>query len=367
MSSIFAQAGLTRVTLRHIGLGKLVDLCQTLGYSDRRTQRAADTFDLLSPHLAGAEFQREPPWPSDITDDGTPFEFSIAFHEGETDLRLLVEPQAPPTTLHSNWAAGLGVNRELVAAAGADDSAFRAVHDLFAPGDCTDAHFALWHAAVIEEDGTRLFKLYVNPRIHGESRANELVERAFVQLGYGAAWQQFLASRLAEPGASVRYLSLDLLPSSVARLKVYVAQEGSAERIAGLSTGASNLRPGDVQSWIAALANRSDRFDQRPILTCFSFSACSPVPAATIHVPVRCYLDNDADAAARVAAFLSEREVATFERVLKSLARTPLRDSRGLITYASLRREKSGAIRVTLYLAPQIYSTTRRPSLKSGY
>jgi DMATS type aromatic prenyltransferase len=366
MSSIFAQDGLSHATLRHVGIAKLVGVCQALGYSERRTERAVDTFDLLSPHLDGTHSLGGAPWQSDITDDGTPFEFSVAFHEGSTDLRLLVEPQAPPATLASNWQAGLEVNRSLGALDPTGDAAFRQVAALFAPGPRDDAHFAIWHAAVIEEDGSRLFKLYLNPRIHGPELANGLIEQALARLGHGAAWD-FLAPRLAAPGAEARYLSLDLDGSAKARLKVYVGRADSVENVARLCAGASNIRPGDVESWVPALANRSATFDERPILSCFSFSAGSPVPGVTLHVPVRCYLANDADAESRIAAFLSEHDAATFRRVLQALSPHDLSQNSGLITYASLRREKSGAIRVTTYLAPQVYSSGKSRSSASGY
>ena len=366
MSSIFSQDGQSHATLRHVGIAKLVGLCQALGYSRVRTERAVDTFDLLSPHLVGTHFQGVAPWHSDITDDGTPFEFSVAFHEGATDLRLLVEPQAPPATLASNWEAGLAVNASLGALDPGGDAAFRQVSALFAPGRRDDAHFAMWHAAVIEEDGSRLFKLYLNPRIHGPELANGLIEQALARLGYGAAWE-FLAPRLAELGAEVRYLSLDLDSSVKARLKVYVGRSDSVENIARLCAGASNIRPGDVESWVPALANRRTSFDERPILSCFSFSAGSPVPSVTVHVPVRCYLANDADAESRIAAFLSEADAATFRRVLQALSPHDRKENSGLITYASLRREQNGAIRVTLYLAPQLFSSSARRSSKTGY
>jgi hypothetical protein len=91
-------------------------------------------------------------------------------------------------------------------------------------------------------------------------------------------------------------------------------------------------------------------------LNCFAFTGRDQAPAVTVHVPVRCYLANDDESAARVGSLMSADDAARLRRVVTALSPCRLRDNRGLITYASLRREKSGQVRVTTYLAPQMYS-----------
>jgi len=355
MSSVFANVGAPHVSLRHVGLAKLVGLCQALGYSDDRTQRSAAVFDLLTAGFGGRSTQPESSWQSDITDDGTPFEFSVAFHEGSTDLRMLVEAQESPSSLTSNWKAGREVNASLRRAFGASDEAFCRVADLFEPTSASRGLFALWHAAVLDEQGKALFKVYLNPCIHGSAAAPGLAEEALNRLGRPDIWR-FLAPRLAEPGTDLRYFSLDLDDSSNARVKVYLGRSDSVDRVARLAHGASNIRPGDVESWVTTLADRSSDFDERPILTCFAFTALDESPSVTVHVPVRCYLPDDQQAAERVQRFLGAKDAATFDRVVSALSPCALRDNRGLITYASLRREKRGDLRVTTYLAPQAFS-----------
>jgi hypothetical protein len=48
-------------------------------------------------------------------------------------------------------------------------------------------------------------------------------------------------------------------------------------------------------------------------------------------------------------------QAASFRRVLSALSPCSLKDNTGLITYASLRKSSKGP-RVTVYLAPQVYS-----------
>jgi DMATS type aromatic prenyltransferase len=355
MSSIFAQDGLPHATPRHVGIAKLVGLCRALGYSRARTERAVDIFDLLSPHLAGTHSQGASTWHSDITDDGTPFEFSVAFHEGATDLRMLVEAQESPSSLFSNWSAGHEVNASLKRTFGASDDSFRKVEDLFAPNSDSSGLFALWHALVLDEHGDALFKTYLNPCIHGASGAPKIAEEALHRLGRADIWK-FLAPRLEDPATVLRYFSLDLDSSSNARVKVYLGRKDSADRVAHLAKGASNVRPGDVESWVTTLSDRSSDFDLRPILTCFAFTGRDEPPAATVHVPVRCYLANDEQATERVQRFLSNGDAAVLNRIVSALSPCALRENRGLITYASLRREKRGDVRVTIYLAPQLSS-----------
>jgi hypothetical protein len=107
---------------------------------------------------------------------------------------------------------------------------------------------------------------------------------------------------------------------------------------------------------VTTLSDRSSGFHLRPILVCFAFTGRDEAPAATVHVPVRCYLANDEQATERVQRFLSKEDAAALNRIVLALSPCALRDNRGLITYASLRREKRGAIRVTTYLAPQVSS-----------
>ncbi|HYO74676.1 MAG TPA: tryptophan dimethylallyltransferase family protein, partial [Archangium sp.] len=47
-----------------------------------------------------------PRWPSDITDDGTPFEFSLAIDGEEPELRFLIEAWTPERPTVASEALG---------------------------------------------------------------------------------------------------------------------------------------------------------------------------------------------------------------------------------------------------------------------
>jgi GNAT superfamily N-acetyltransferase len=354
MSSAFPKIATPKVTLHHLGLAKLVGLCQALRQSPEQTSRAVDVFETLTQHWAHASAEPKPAWPSDITDDGTPFEFSVSFHEGGADLRMLVEPQTRATTLSSNWNAGLEINQLLRERYGAHNRDFDKVADLFAPAPGSNAQFSIWHAAVLRPDGTRLFKVYLNPRVRGAGTARDLVNEALERLGRRDVAER-LAPALADDGSEPRYFSLDLEEARTSRVKVYVGRSDNVEAIDRLASSVSDLAPGEAAAWVERLSRRRERFAARPILTCFAFDNESAAATATVHVPVRCYVKNDAESADAVCGFLSPLQAASFRRVLSALSPCSLKDNTGLITYASLRKSSKGP-RVTVYLAPQVYS-----------
>ncbi len=81
-----------------------------------------------------------------------------------------------------------------------------------------------------------------------------------------------------------------------------------------------------------------------------------------MHVPIRCHVKHDAEALARVSHFLTKSDAEHLSRALLAVSERPLNVGRGLLTYASLRRE-AGVVRVTVYLAAEAYAiSSRRPT-----
>ena len=74
--------------LDHIG-GQLGRLCEVLGID--RDDPAELMRDLLGPH-GSRPLSKSPPWPSDVSDDNSPVEFSVAWNQTEPpSLRVLAE------------------------------------------------------------------------------------------------------------------------------------------------------------------------------------------------------------------------------------------------------------------------------------
>ncbi len=357
------SAQLSGVTLGALGARKLRALGAALQLSDRLTAQALDVFSLMSESWADWAVGDTPVWPNDISDDGTPFEFSASFDGREPRLRMLVESQREPLSRVSSWAAGLALGERLRTAGLADLSLFDQIRDLFAPHSAAQGRFSLWHAAVIEAGQPALFKAYVNPCLFGMASAPYVVEQALQRLGFEEAWG-FVKERLAcDANAEIRYFSVDLEDPERARVKVYLGCSDSAAAVDDLIGRARNAQPNDARRWLAALTASQGPFDARPILSCFSFRRQQRTPDVTVHVPIRCYVKHDAEALTRVSTLLSAADAERLSAALSAVSERPLNVGRGLLTYASMRRE-GDATRVTVYLAPEAYSiTSRRPSV----
>src|SRR5882724_11867433 len=177
------------VSLGALGRRKLRALAAALELSDELTAQALEVFSLMSGCWGDWAVGDSPAWQNDISDDGTPFEFSASFDGGAPRLRMLTESQSEPISRSSSWAAGLLLGQRLRDKGLADMSVFEQVQDLFAPhSGVAQSRFSLWHAAVLEGGQPALFKAYVNPCVLGTASAPYLVEQALRRLGFNDAW-----------------------------------------------------------------------------------------------------------------------------------------------------------------------------------
>jgi len=342
-------------SLREIAASKLRALGRALELPEEMVRAAVDVFDLMSTPWSAVSAGDRPPWPSDITDDGSPFEFSVALDGRGCEIRMLLESQSLPITAPSSWDAGLSLQGRLRDAGLASLERFQRVQDLFSPPPRSETRFSLWHAAVLTEAGRPLFKCYLNPASQGKANAPHLVHEALRRLGLDRA-SDVLAERLSRVATpDVRYFALDLDDAESARVKVYVGSSESADEVEALLRTSANFAPGQATQWLSALAGRSGPFPERPILCCFAFTAAPAQPTATLHVPIRCYVDDDEQAARRVTSLLPPDAAIRLRRTLAAASDRPLGVGRGLLTYASLR-PAAGRLRVTVYLAPEVYA-----------
>src|SRR5262245_13842847 len=97
-----ADAGDLPLTLGDIAHRRLRAACSILG-TNQILSRAREIFDVLADPWRNWNVEYEPYWLSDVTDDGSPFELSIAFGGKSPELRLLAECQEPPLTSESGW------------------------------------------------------------------------------------------------------------------------------------------------------------------------------------------------------------------------------------------------------------------------
>src|SRR5512142_583180 len=120
--------------------------------------------DLLGPF--GHRPLAEPPaWPSDVADDHTPAEFSIAFNEGTAPaLRILAEALGSPPGPGTNLAAAHRFVAHQAERFGLSLARFKRVRGLFSHASPRSA-FSLWHSLVLRRARPPAFKVYFNPEI----------------------------------------------------------------------------------------------------------------------------------------------------------------------------------------------------------
>lgn len=336
-------------SLTEYGRDRLEALCYALGLPEQERRDASQLFDQIGAEWADWPVSGSAPWENDLTDDGTPFEFSVGFEGEKPELRILFESQlrTGKPTQHTSWQAGLQLQRRLRDRGLCELSELERVLQLFMPPAAQEPRFSLWHAVVLKEQ-TPLFKAYLNPEVHGAERSRELTAEAFARLGQAAAWRQ-VEERLG-PSTRIPYLSLDLTPAKSARLKVYLSAT-NAEGVEGLVHGSSNTRPGVVSAWLEQLTQSAGPYHARPILTCLGFRSSAARPEATVHVPVRNYAPTDEEALERTIELLPAASGRQLQLALLALARDPLHRSKGVLSYVSLRNV-ADRVRVTTYLAP---------------
>jgi DMATS type aromatic prenyltransferase len=347
----------TPSTLLDVGTRRLRALCRTLGYEAAQAASAEAIFRSLGESWGRRRAGGLPPRESDITDDHTPFEFSLAIDGDAPELRFLTEVQGTAPSVRSDWEAGLAATQRLAAEYGFALERFSRVQDLFEPTvDCP--RFALWHAVCLRRGAPPDLKIYLNPEARGAGHARAVVGSAMARLGMAEAFQSL---SLAAPGGELAYFSLDLSADSQARVKVYVAHRGarSAEVESAVST-ARGYVPGRATAFCDAMGGSSGPFKRRPVLTCLTFVEGTSVPkTATVHFPVRAYAPNDAAVRDRVTGYIHEAGAPLYSRALGTFSEgRPLEESRGMQTYVSLRLDHERD-RVTVYLAPNVYANAR--------
>jgi hypothetical protein len=356
---VFFQSKPSKRTLGQQLDSRLARLLGALGQSEH-LEHALRTVELLTGSWRDQLVSAGPRWSSDITDDHSPFEFSLALGGASQVLRVLTEPQdLEQPSLRASWRLAADIHEELASKGSAGFIGYDKVSALFEPKDSDQGAFSIWHSAILAGAKKANFKVYLNPAIHGTADAARLVSEALARLGLGAAWQALEKTVLARTGLDqVIYFSLDLTDDADARAKVYVAHHhGTASDVARVLSQCPGFAAEDVGRWFQHLLGSQGPFPARPPITCFALRrAAHDLHTTTLHLPVRCYAPDDFDIARRICTLLSFPRRVSYMRALTEFAERPLQNGSGIQTYASLRASP-GREAVTVYLAPQVYSS----------
>jgi DMATS type aromatic prenyltransferase len=301
-------------------------------------------------------------WPSFVSDDHTPYEYSLLVGPSSVDIRLMSEPlpHAGPVTLAGTMAAAARARRTLESELGVDFTRFDRIADLFLPQDLCGP-FAVWYAVSFAPDGAPSFKVYLNPLVHGLRAAPHLLEEALDRLGVRGAWSTITRAMPRGPELDeMRFFSLDLGADESARVKVYGFHHGAT--IDDLTRTLAVVPDADLDAarrfCRLLVEGEGELRATRQPGTCLAFVGDSALPkTGTLHIPIRAFATDDAMAHKRVSLAMSEvgLPTATFDAALEGYAQRPLDQGSGLIAWAALRTG-AGGLKSNVYLAPKAVS-----------
>ncbi len=344
-------------SLGSLAASRLRALCDAAGFG-AETERSVSILRSLTEPWFNVAPDHYAAWPTEISDDNTPIEFSVAIAGERADVRILLEPQAEQPEIKAYRRAAIDFHQRIEREFGASLARFRLISDLFLPEDM-QGPFALWSSVVFSRGKPPAFKAYFNPQARGVGNAPALVEEALCRLGFSKAWNALSQSvvRRGPDRDELKYLALDLSDEREARVKVYVRHHGvTPQELENMGPISTTHVPGEALSFIDAMGGSAARLIPRAAATCSAFDGSEEErpKALTVYVPVCAYAENDAVVRDRVTTYLASRRVRSelYTRVLQSFASRPLQDGVGMHSWVALR---SGARepRLTLYLATE--------------
>lgn len=351
------RSGPPSPSLGEYAAGRLKALCLVAGFG-AGADRAARTFrDLIAPWGDDAR-GKSTGWLSEISDDNTPIEFSVAIADGSIEVRALFEAQGEEPTLSSYRKAGLALTERLEHDYGADLSRLRRLKDLFLP-ETMRGPFAIWHSVVFSRTHGASFKAYLSPQAHGRARATDLVREGLERLGLGHAWPSLAKSTLRRGPVldELKYFALDLTSDTQARVKIYVRHhESTPEDLEAAASAAATYVPSEARDFARAMRGGDERLTVRAPFSCSSFvGATESRPASTtVYVPVCAYARDDQAVQNRVREYMTSRgaDPAPYIAILHGFANRPLDSGVGMQSWMAFRRY-AGVARLTVYLASE--------------
>jgi DMATS type aromatic prenyltransferase len=346
--------------LDHLG-GQLGRLCAVLGMDPE--DPAELLTDLLGPH--GARPLAKPPaWPSEVADDNSPIEFSVAYNQTEPpSLRILAEVADAAPGVHANMAAAYDFLDRQSARYGLDTDRLDSVRDVFAAVG-PEAAFALWCSLVFRSGRRPEFKVYFNPEVQGVHRAPDLVAEALDRLGLAASYQAMLehAVRPGELGRLDRlsFFALDLHDEPQSRVKLYVSHHDAQPWTAAGAAAIVDAGHAAEVAEFCTLAGRVGLFTGRPLVSSYTLTEGAARPTGfSVYVPIRSYVSDDEQARDRVLGLMSRYRLdhTLLDRAIAAVTRRPLAAGVGLIAHVALRvgRPRPG---LTVYLSAEAYQVS---------
>ena len=301
-----------------------------------------------------------PLWPSDVADDATPVEFSVALDDtGDRAVRVLGEVIAEKPSMVANVAAARRFLNSMSERLGIPTDRFEAVQDVFLP-DEPQGKFAFWYSMIFRPNASPKLKVYFNPAARGEDRAAELVAEGFRRLGMEDAYDAATEYSVSRGDLDkFTFFAVDLDDSPLSRVKLYISHfSATAEAPVQASEAVDGIDRDSINEFCDLLGGGTESFDGRPLVSSYSFveSDLKRPGNYSLYLPIRDYVADDVEARARVVSFLESRggDAAGLDRAIRALTDRPLHEGRGLLAHVSLRLGQFGT-GTTIYLSSEAY------------
>jgi DMATS type aromatic prenyltransferase len=351
-------------TLISSGSERLAALARGLAFDEPSTRAMREAFRTLAASWSELPAEGAPPWLSDVCDDHSPFELSLALDAEGPQLRVLVEPMVGSPSLQANRVASLRLHEVLARDFGIRLGRVRALEDLLLPEEAR-GRFVAWYSAALSPGQELDFKVYFNLHVQGPGRAPRLTEEALHRLGFHAAWPTVadVLGRREVGLDELVYLALDLSSREGARVKLYFRHHAPTAAFLDEVCGvARHHEPGAVAEFCRKMSGGGEGpYGGKGPVTCFSFTdPADPRPkAATSYFPVSHHARDDGEIRQRLTGYLQTLGLATapYLGALEACARRPLEAGTGIHTYAAVRWQQRP--RLTVYFSPETYG--RRP------
>lgn len=354
------QEHIASQTFADYGAVRFRMLCQGAGFDGAETEKFITTFRRLLTPWGNLQIGNQPRWMSNIGDDHSPLEFSIAITNEQPEVRVLMEVQGDSARVQSQRVAGLIFNEMLEREFGASLERLHLIQDLFLP-EKMQGSFAIWNAVVFSQRKEPCFKIYLNPQAQGAERTHSLVEEALVRLGFPRAWSALnqTVARRGNQLDEIKYFALDLVNSHTARVKIYIHHHyATLEELEIACSVANNYVPGEACKFAQAMSGGNQLLSLRSPFTCPSFIEGNDErpEETTLYIPVCAYAHDDRVVSDRVHKYLMSHNLdsSLYNRILKSYATRPLESGVGMQSWVSYRRQQRKP-RLTIYLSTESY------------
>lgn len=354
------MGGTAAFCLREHVNDQLRALCDAIGMAPRGPLGTVE--DLLAP-IGGHPLTEPALWPTDVSDDHTPVEFSVACDVGKPPaLRVLGESVAAQPSRRTNLGAALKLVDVLGGRFNLALDRFRQLRQVFL--DREPQHdFAMWFSLVHRLASVPQVKVYFNPDTQGEHRGPHLVAEALRRLHLKGAYQTLLAHAIRpgqlNKGDRFSFFAVDLHSRPDSRVKVYVSHHDvDVAHIMRASTAVPGADDTLIRDFLE-ITRCTGPLAGRPLLSGYTFvQGDTDRPSSySLYLPIRDYVTDDEEARELVLAVFERfgLDMQLADRAIAAVARRPLRDGVGLIAHLSLRLTPAGVAGVTIYLSSEAY------------